>query len=282
MMNRRKVSFGSLALILSVLLYLCLLIIGPVIALISGAFESGPWLVIKSLTSPVLIKAFLLTLRIALLVVFVQTFFGTMIAWFFVRHEFLGKAFLNGLVDVPFAISPVVVGYMLLLLFGRNSPLFPLLERINMRIAFASSGVFIATLFVCFPFMIREMIPVIESLDRGQEFAAATLGTNRWTIFWRIIFPQLKSGLLYGMTLTFARAIGEFGAVFVVGGGVQGRTETVTLFIFRCIEERRHIEAYSAALLLGLFSVTIVFFADWIKRLQLSKKRISLLEDSLI
>jgi len=173
-----------------------------------------------------------------------------------------------------------VVGYMLLLLFGRNSALFPVLDRLNVRIAFAAPGMFLATLFVCFPFMIREMLPVIQNLDLHQELAAGTLGASRWTSFWRIVFPQLKSGLIYGMTLTLARAIGEFGAVLVVGGGVQGSTETATLFIFRQLEERRYIEAYSAALLLGLFSVVIVSVAECLKRSHEKKKRVASLDDS--
>jgi sulfate transport system permease protein len=196
-----------------------------------------------------------------------------MIAWTLVRHDFPGKSLLNGLVDIPFAISPVVVGYMLLLLFGRNSAIYPLLERWDYRVPFATPGMFLATFFVCFPFMIREMVPVIQNLDEQQEFAAATLGASSWTRFWRIIFPQLKSGLIYGMMLTLARAIGEFGAVLVIGGGVQGRTETATLFIFRSMEERRYIEAYTAALLLGAFSVLIVFLADWLKSRQEKKKK---------
>ena len=271
-MKKEKIGLGGWILIGVMLVYLGFLIAGPIIALISGAFQNGLIPVINSLTSPVFLQALLLTVRIALLVVIIQLVFGTMIAWMLVRHEFTGKSLLNGLIDVPFTISSVVVGYMLLLLFGRNSVFFPVLERMNVRIAFATPGLFLATLFVCFPFMIREMIPVIENLDQHQEFAAATLGANQWTRFWRIIFPQLKSGLIYGMTLTLARAIGEFGAVLVVGGGVQGRTETATLFIFRSMEERRYTEAYSAALLLGAFSVLIVFVADWLKRAQEKKK----------
>ena len=278
-MNQQKIGIGGWILIGVMLVYVGFLIAGPIIALISGAFQNGLIPVINSLTSPVFLQALLLTMRIALLVVIIQLVFGTMIAWMLVRHEFTGKSLLNGLIDVPFTISSVVVGYMLLLLFGRNSILFPVLERMNLRIAFATPGLFLATLFVCFPFMIREMIPVIENLDQHQEFAAATLGANQWTRFWRIIFPQLKSGLIYGMTLTLARAIGEFGAVLVVGGGIQGRTETATLFIFRSMEERRFIEAYSAALLLGVFSVVIVLIADWLKRAHENKRTMVSLDD---
>jgi sulfate/thiosulfate transport system permease protein len=267
-------------LIILTVIYLGVLIVGPIIALAIGAFQNGVMPVLRSITSPVFSQALVLTIRIAFLVVVIQLLLGTMIAWMLVRHEFPGKSILNGLIDVPFAISPVVVGYMLLLLFGRNSMLFPLLDRTGFRVAFAPPGIFLATLFVCFPFMIREMVPVIENLDRQQEFAAATLGASSWTNFWRVIFPQLKSGLIYGMTLTLARAVGEFGAVLVIGGGVQGRTETATLFIFRSMEERRFVEAYSAALLLGAFSVLIVFIADWLKRSHENKKRIVSLDNA--
>jgi sulfate transport system permease protein len=128
--------------------------------------------------------------------------------------------------------------------------------------------------------MIREMIPVIQNLDRQQELAASTLGANGWVIFWRVIFPQLRSGLIYGMTLTLARALGEFGAVLVIGGGVQGRTETTTLYIFRSLEERRLIEAYSASILLGSFSVIIVYLADALKRHQMTRNALGVIEDS--
>ena len=278
-MNEEKLGFGGWFLILLMTIYLGFLIIGPIVALAAGAVQNGLMPVVRSITSDVFTQALGLTMQIAVLVVIIQLLLGTMIAWMLVRHEFAGKSLLNGLIDVPFAISPVVVGYMLLLLFGRNSALYPLLDRMNYRVAFATPGIFLATLFVSFPFMIREMVPVIQNLDRQQEYAASTLGASHWTSFWRIIFPQLKSGLIYGMTLTLARAIGEFGAVLVVGGGVQGRTETATLFIFRSMEERQYVEAYSAALLLGAFSVLIVFLADWLKRTHENKKTYVSLDD---
>ncbi len=278
-MKQEKKSIGGWLLIILMIIYIGLLIVGPIIALAAGAFQQGFLPAVRSITTPVFSQALALTLQIAILVVVIQLLVGTMIAWMLVRHEFPGKSLLNGLIDIPFAISPVVVGYMLLLLFGRNSPIFPVLDRYNYRIAFAAPGIFLATLFVCFPFMIREMIPIIKNLDLEQEYAASTLGANRWTRFWRIIFPQLKSGLIYGMTLTLARAIGEFGAVLVIGGGVQGRTETATLFIFRSMEERRYVEAYSAALLLGAFSVLIVYFADWLKQAHEKKKMFASLDD---
>ena len=274
LMNNKQKGWGAWFLIVLVFVYMGFLIVAPISALVMGAFEDGLMAVLKSLSSSIFLQALSLSVRIALLVVLIQVVLGTMVSWVIVRHRFFGKSVLNGIIDVPFAVSPVVVGYMLLLLFGRNGFLFPLVEKTGIQVAFAVPGMFLATLFVCIPFMIREMIPVIQNLDRQQELAASTLGASGWTIFWRVIFPQLRSGLIYGMTLTLARALGEFGAVLVIGGGVQGRTETTTLYIFRSLEERRLIEAYTASILLGSFSVLIVFLADALKRRQ--KKRMEM------
>jgi len=265
-MNPHKKGLGAWVIILLVVLYTGVLIIVPIIALILGAFSEGMGAVLTALGSSVFLEALWLSLKIALLVVAVQTLLGTIVAWIIVRHDFRRKAFLKSLVDVPFAMSPVVVGYMLLLLFGRNGFLNPIIEPLGIKVAFAAPGIFLATLFVSLPFMIKEMIPIIENLDRKQEYAAETLGASSWTIFWRVIFPQLRTALIYGMTLTFARALGEFGAVLVIGGGIQGRTETTTMYIFRSLDERHFVEAYSAAILLGSFSVMIVLIADWVKR----------------
>ena len=273
-MQTEKKGWGAWLMIGCVLIYISFLLLAPITALIRGAFAGGFLAVVESIYSDVFFQSLLLSLKIALGVVLVQVLLGSMIAWVMVRQDFWGKEFLNSLLDVPFAISPVVVGYMLLLLFGRNGFLNPVTEWLNIKVAFAVPGMFLATLFVSFPFMIREMIPVIENLDQAQEQAALTLGANRWSTFWRVIFPQLRSALIYGMTLTLARALGEFGAVLVIGGGVQGRTETTTLFIYRALDERRYIEAYTASIILGSFSVLIVSLADMLKRLQ-EKKRTS-------
>jgi sulfate transport system permease protein len=258
--------WGKWLIISLVIIYAGILILGPIIALILGAFDQGLGPVIRTLGSPAFLEALWLSLKIALLVVAIQAILGTIVAWIIVRHDFWGKAFLKSLIDVPFAMSPVVVGYMLLLLFGRNGFLSPLIEGLGIKVAFAPPGIFLATLFVSLPFMVKEMIPVIENLDWSQEHAAQTLGASGWTIFQRVIFPQLRTAMIYGMTLTFARALGEFGAVLVIGGGIQGRTETTTMYIFRSLDERHFVEAYSAAILLGSFSVMIVLIADEVKR----------------
>jgi sulfate transport system permease protein len=249
-----------------VVFYILGLIIAPLIALVAGAFEAGLGAVLKSLSDPDVISAFWRTILISLVVVAVHTVFGTLVAWVFVRHRFPGRDLINGLIDMPFAVSPVVVGYMLLLLFGRNGLFYPLLAALDIKIAFALPGMVLATLFVTLPFMVRELIPLLEAFGIQQEQAAATLGASGWQTFWRITLPALRWGFIYGLTLTFARALGEFGAVFVIGGGVQGRTETATLFIYRALDERQYTGAYSAALVLGLFSLILVMGTDLLRR----------------
>jgi sulfate transport system permease protein len=253
-----------------VIAYVSLLILSPLVALVHGAFEQGAGAIVRAFeNNPVVWVSFRNTLWISLVVVLIHSVFGTIVAWVFVRHRFPGRSLINGLVDMPFAISPVVSGYMLLLLFGRNGLLAPLVEATGIKVAFAFPGMVLATLFVTLPFMIRELIPVLEAFDRRQEKAAATLGASSWQTFWWVTFPALRWGMIYGVTLTFARALGEFGAVLVIGGAAQGKLMTTTLFIYHALEERQYIAAYSAALMLGIFSLLLVLGSDWLRRKQL-------------
>lgn len=254
-----------------VLIYVGSLILAPIGALAAGAFQEGLGAALKSLNQPDVLAAFWLTIQISLVVVVVHTIFGTIVAWVLVRDRFPGQALINGLIDMPFAISPVVVGYMLLLLFGRNGLLAPILEALNIRVAFAIPGMVLATLFVTLPFMVRELIPILEAFGIQQELAAATMGASSWQIFWRITLPALRWGLIYGITLTFARALGEFGAVLVIGGGIRGRTETATLFIYRALDERQYVGAYSAAIVLGLLSLALVIGTDLVRKREASR-----------
>jgi len=265
----RTANWGRWVLIGIVWLYIAILILAPLTRLFIGAFSEGVGAVITALNDPDVISAFGRTLILSLIAVAVHATFGTMVAWVLVRHRFPGRKLLNGLIDMPFAVSPVVAGYMLLLLFGRNSPLAPLLAAWDIKIAFAFPGMVLATLFVSLPFMIRELVPVLEAFGIHQEQAAATLGANGWQTFWYVTLPAIRWGFLYGVTLTFARALGEFGAVLVIGGSVQGRTETATLYIFRALDERQYVGAYSAALVLGIFSLLLVLGSDlWRRRMQ--------------
>jgi sulfate transport system permease protein len=264
--SKNKGKWASWGLIALVVIYVSVLILAPLISLTFNAFEKGMGAVFSSFGQPNVLLSFWNTLWISLIVVGIHSIFGTVVAWVFVRHRFPGRDLINGLIDMPFAVSPVVAGYMLLLLFGRNGFLAPLVEATGVRVAFAFPGMVLATLFVTFPFMIRELIPVLEAFDTRQEKAAATLGANGWQTFWRVTFPALRWGMIYGVTLTFARALGEFGAVLVIGGAAQGKMMTTTLFIYHALEERQYVAAYSAALALGLFSLMLVLGSDWFRR----------------
>jgi sulfate transport system permease protein len=257
---RRRLLIGAVA------VYAGVLVLAPVGALIVGALAHGLGAVFTALAQPDVLHAFGLTLGIAALVVAVHSVFGTLLAWVLARHHFWGRGLLNGLIDLPFAVSAVVVGYMLLLIFGRTGLLGPLLERFGLKVAFAVPGMVLATLFVSLPFMVRELLPVLQAFGVEQEQAAATLGASGWQTFWWITFPALRGGFLYGLALTFARALGEFGAVLVIGGAIQGLTETATLYVFRALDQREYIGAYSAALVLGLFSLILVTGIDFVRR----------------
>ncbi len=264
-MAKTKTKWGSRGLIAIVIAYVGILILAPLVSLAHGAFEQGVGAVFEAFNQSFVFTSFWNTVWISLVVVMIHAIFGTIVSWVFVRHRFPGGGLINGLIDMPFAVSPVVAGYMLLLLFGRNGLFGPLVEATGIRVAFAFPGMVLATLFVTMPFMVREIVPVLEAFDTRQEKAAATLGANSWQTFWRVTFPALRWGLIYGVTLTFARALGEFGAVLVIGGAAQGSLMTATLFIYHALEERQYIAAYSAALALGLFSLVLVVGSDWLR-----------------
>jgi sulfate transport system permease protein len=247
-------------------LYVGLLILAPLAGLVSGAMAHGLSAIASALLQADVLRAFGLTLEVAGIVVVVHAVFGTAVAWMLARHNFRGRRLVNGLIDLPFAVSAVVVGYMLLLIFGRTGLLGPVLDRMGLKVAFAVPGMLLATLFVSLPFMIRELLPVLEAFGVEQEQAAATLGASGWQTFWWVTFPALRWGFLYGLVLTFARALGEFGAVLVIGGAVQGLTETATLYIFRALDQRDYVGAYSAALVLGCLSLVLVTGIDIARR----------------
>jgi len=257
---RRRLLIGVVS------LYVAALILAPLGGLFLGTFAEGPAAVMRALSDAQVLGAFGRTLGIAAITVAVHLVFGTAAAWVIVRQRFTGRRLLNSLIDLPFAVSAVVVGYMLLLIFGRNGLLAPLLRALDLRVAFAMPGLILATLFVTLPFVARELIPVMEALDAEQEHAAATLGAGGWQTFWLVTLPSLRWGLLYGLTLTFARALGEFGAVLVIGGGIQGRTETATVFVFHALEERQPVAAYAVALVLGLLSLILVTGVNLMRR----------------
>lgn len=255
------------SLITLVVLYLAWLLGLPLLTLFESVAKLGSAKLARQLIDYDVFHAFGLTLLLCFLAVLFNSIFGTLLALVMVRQEFRGKALVNGLIDLPFALSAVVVGYMFILLFGRGGWLEGLNALTGIRWVFSVPGMILATLFVTFPFMVRELIPVIQEVGTKQEEAARTLGANSWQVFWKVTLPNIRWGLLYGMSLTFARALGEFGAVLVVGAGIAGATETATIFVFRAMEERLYAGAYGASVIL----ITIAFFL--LLAMEMLKKR---------
>lgn len=246
----------------AVLLYAFLLLFAPMAAIVVGAFSQGLEALIKALSVPDVAIAFRLTFSLTIASVAINTVAGIGIAWVLVRHKFPGKRLMDALVDAPFVFSPVIVGYALILLFGRNgwfsSPGF--------QLAFSYPAMLIACVFVSLPFVTRELQPMLLALTGEQEEAAYTLGSSRWKTFRRIVLPQIWRGLLYGIILTAARSFGEFGAVVVAGGGIERVTESAPVYVFRALNDRNQVGAYGVSLLLGILSISILVAMSLIRR----------------
>lgn len=251
--------------VITVFLYTGVLLIAPLAGMTVGAFSEGLANAARQITSPDALHSLQLTLLFAFAAGVINAVFGLCVAWVLVRHEFRGRSFLNALVDLPFAISPVIAGLMLILVFGRNGWLEFLPQALGIRVVFAPLGMLLATVFVSLPFVVREVIPVLRHMGTEQEEAAYTLGASGRQTFWKVTLPAIRWGLLYGVSLTFARALGEFGAVLVVSGGVSGLTETATLFIFRSLDDRNYAAAYSMALVLALLSFGLLLLIEFSK-----------------
>lgn len=200
-----------------------------------------------------------LTMTLAPLTVVLNTIFGLAAAWTITRFKFPGRTLLVTLLDVPFAISPVVVGLMLVLLFGMQGLLGPTLREWGIKVIFAWPGLLLATMFVTLPFVARELIPLMESLGDEEETAAVSLGANPWQLFWRITLPNIKWGLVYGMIQCHARAIGEFGAVYVVSGHIAGETDTMPLRVEKLFQEYNNPGSFAVAAVLTLMALATLF-----------------------
>ncbi len=253
-------------LIAAVVLYATGLLLAPLLAIFWGALAEGFGAVVRELTSADAVSSLKLTLIMAVSATAINTVFGLCIAWVLVRDEFWGRRILNGLVDMPFAVSPVIAGFMLILLFGRTGWLTPLTEALGIKVVFALPGILLATIFISLPFVIREVAPVLGQVNLDQEDAALTIGANRLQTFWHVTLPAIRWGLLYGVSLTFARAVGEIGAVLVVSGGVSRLTETSTLFIFRSLDDRNYVGANAMAVVLAGISFVILMVIELLKK----------------
>lgn len=248
------------------IVFLGLFIIVPLLLVLGYALSQGARAYLSSFTEPEALSAIRLTLITAAIVVPLNTIFGIAAAWCIAKFEFKGKSVLTTLLDLPFAISPVIAGLMLMLLFGAQGWLGPFLMRQNIRIMFATPGIVIATLFVTFPFVARELIPLMQSQGNDEELAALTLGASGWQTFRRVTLPNIRWGLLYGVILCNARAMGEFGAVSVVSGHVRGLTNTIPLHVEILYNDYRLSSAFAVASLLTLLAVLTLLvksLAEW-------------------
>lgn len=264
--NYREREWVKFVLIAVALAYLSLIIFIPALNLFVQAFKDGVAPFLHNLSQPAFLHAIQLTITIALIVVPINTIFGVCAAWVIARNQFKGRTFLISLLDVPFAVSPVVAGLMIVLLYGRNGWFGPLLEAANIKIVFSMPAMVLASAFITLPFVAREVIPVLEEVGVEQEEAARTLGAQDWQIFWRVTLPNIRWGLLYGVILTNARVMGEFGAVSVVSGNIARKTQTLPLFVEEAYKNYETQAAFSAALLLAMLAIVTLVLKEIVER----------------
>ena len=239
--------------------YLALILFIPALNVFVQAFQGGIAGFFSTFVEREFINAAKLTLLMAAITVPINTIFGLCAAWAIARHKFPGRTLLLSLIDLPFSVSPVVAGLMIVLLYGRNGWFGPLLQAADIQVIFALPGMVLATAFISLPFVAREVIPVLEEMGAEQEEAAKTLGAGDWQTFWRVTLPTIRWGLLYGVILTNARAMGEFGAIVVVSGSIAGKTQTLPLYVEEAYKQYHTQSAYTAAVLLaGLAVITLI------------------------
>ncbi len=246
--------------------YLSLVLFVPAINVFYEAFHAGIEPFLTALQDPDFRTAIVLTVTIALITVPLNTVFGLCAAWVLARNQFLGRALLLSILDLPFSVSPIVAGLMIVLLYGRNGWFGPLLEQADIKIIFALPGMVMATIFVTLPFVAREVIPVLEEMGTEQEEAARILGANDWQIFWRVTLPSIRWGLLYGVLLTNSRAMGEFGAIAIVSGSIMGQTATLPIFVEQAYKNYQTEAAFAAAVILALLGVVTLILKEILER----------------
>lgn len=261
----------KLSLRIVALAYLFVLLVVPVVLILWRTFERGIGAFIDSITTPAAISALQLSLLIVAIVVPINVIFGVLTAIALVRGRFPGRSLMQGVVDLPFAVSPIVVGVSLILLWGSGG-WFGGIENTGFKIIFSLPGMVLATIFVTLPFVVREVEPVLHEIGEEQEQAAATLGASNWQTFWRITLPAIRWGLTYGIVLTVARSLGEFGAVIMVSSGFPGVSQTLTLLVHsRYIDDHNTFGAYSAATLLMLIALVTLLAMTVLDRKRESK-----------
>ncbi|KXY32459.1 sulfate ABC transporter permease subunit CysW [Bacillus mycoides] len=261
----KESKFVPILFITITILFLSLFLLLPLVTIFMKAFERGIDVYIAAVTDQEAFLAIRLTLLVALIVVPLNTIFGIAAAWLITKFQFKGKQVLLSLIELPFAVSPVIAGLVFVLLFTPRANLGGWLMEHGIKLIFSVPGIIIATIFVTFPFVARELIPVMQAQGKSEEEAALSLGASGWKMFWRVTLPNIKWGLLYGIILCNARAIGEFGAVSVVSGHVRGMTNTMPLHIEILYNEYQFSAAFAVATLMSLIAVFTLVIKNWIE-----------------
>ena len=238
--------------------FLTLFLIVPLLFVLYQAFSKGLGVYLEAITDTYAVQALVLTLVTVLIAVAVNTIFGLFAAWSLTRYRFFGRKILNTFIDLPLSVSPVIAGLIFLLTFGRARPIYPLLTDLGIRVVYAVPGIVLATIFVTFPYVSREIIPVLEARGTEEEEAAAMMGASGFTIFRKITFPHIKWAFLYGIVLCTARALGEFGAVSVLSGRLRGRTLTLPLYIESLYQEYSYAPAFAVSSILVVLAIVIL------------------------
>ena len=246
-------------------LFLFVMLVLPLYTVVSESLKKGFQFYIQSISDEYTLRALLLTVKATVAAVIVNTVFGLFAAWALTKFRFKGKKLLTTLIDIPITVSPVIAGLIFLLLFGRNSVLYPWLEAINFKVVFAVPGIIIATVFVTFPYVSRELIPVMETQGTDEEEAAALMGAKGFTIFRRITFPHIKWAFLYGVVLCTAGAMGEFGAVSVLSGHLRGMTNTLPLHVEILFNEFQYVPAFAVSSILVIIAIVILIIRSVIE-----------------
>lgn len=262
---RPKVDWLKWFLIGSGVLLSVLLLLVPMISIFALAFSEGAGVVWKNLSDPDMLHAIWLTVLAALITVPVNLVFGTLLAWLCTRFVFPGRQLLLTLIDIPFAVSPVVAGLLYLLFYGSNGPLGGWLDTHDIQLMFSWPGMVLVTVFVTCPFVVRELVPVMMSQGSHEDEAAVLLGASGWQMFRRVTLPNIRWALLYGVVLTNARAIGEFGAVSVVSGSIRGETYTLPLQVELLHQDYNTAGAFTAAALLTLMAIVTLFLKNMLQ-----------------
>ena len=246
--------------------YLALLLVAPLVLIFYKTFEDGISPPLEAITSPDGLHALKLTLITVAIAVPLNTIFGILCALLLVRHRTKGNFLIDAVINLPFAISPVVIGLSLFLLYGTNGWFEPGLADAGIKILFSTPGIVLACIFVSLPFVVRETVPVLQEIGTEQEQAASTLGANAWQTFWRITLPAIRWGVAYGVVLTTARVLGEFGAVTIVSGSISGQTQTLPLFVAKQYENFNLPGAFGASVLLALLALATLLAMNLLKR----------------